>query len=116
MKGMKTSLILLLSCLLTACVGNIDKTHATHIAKYSESEIRQKLVPNVTNKRDVLIMLGTPTNVKDYNESNHWEYRSDITDRRIYLIIPINNDRKQLLTLNFSDKGVLSDYYYSDKK
>ena len=73
-----------LACLLSAsCASNYDGTKATSLAQYSEKEIKQKLIPEVTTRKDVLIAFGVPANTADYNNTRHWEYTSQIIDRRI---------------------------------
>lgn len=105
-----------LACLLSvSCASNYDGTKATSLAQYSEKEIKQKLIPEVTTRKDVLIAFGVPANTADYNNTRHWEYTSQIIDRRIYLIIPLNQDRKQHLSVDFSDKGILTSYNYIEK-
>ena len=108
----------IISCLplvIIACASNIDRTKETTLSQYSEKEIRGKLVPHLTTQRDVLITFGVPVQPTDYNSADKWYYHSETIDRRIYFLIPFINDRNQNLILNFSDKGVLTDYHYNDK-
>ena len=103
-------IIVTLSLIIISCASNIDKTKETTLAQYSEKEIRDKLISHVTTRRDVLIAFGVPAYPADYNSADKWCYHSEKLERRIYLLIPFINDRNQNLVLNFSDKGVLTDY------
>lgn len=105
-----------LVCLVvTSCAANVDRTNETRLSAYSESEIKQKLIPEVTRRKDILIDLGVPVNTADYNNTKHWEYYSKIVDRRIFLIIPIINDREQFLSIDFTNKGTMTAYHYTEK-
>ncbi|UNK63074.1 hypothetical protein [Buttiauxella ferragutiae] len=108
-------IILSLSLIIISCASNIDRTKETTLAQYSEKEIQGKLTSHVTTRRDVLIAFGVPAHPADYNSADKWYYHSEKLDRRIYFLIPFINDRNQNLVLNFSDKGVLTDYSYTDK-
>jgi hypothetical protein len=115
---MKTSsklIIASLSLMIVSCASNIDKTKETTLAQYSEKEIRGKLTPQITSRRDALIAFGVPASPADYNNADNWHYHSETVDRRIYFLIPFINDRKQDLLLNFSNKGILTDYNYSER-
>lgn len=111
---MKRICILLMVILITACVGNIDKTSATDLDKYDEVTLKEKLTVGTTTKKDVLLLLGRPSLPEEYNNSIHWVYRSQKIDRRMYFLIPFNNSKNQMLSLNFTDAGVLLKYSYTD--
>ncbi|CQJ31151.1 hypothetical protein [Yersinia enterocolitica] len=107
--------IALVCALITSCASNIDSTNKTRLSEYSENEIKQKLIPTVKSRKDVLINFGVPINTENYNNTKHWDYYSKIVDRHIYLIIPVINDREQFLAVDFSDEGVVTSYHYSEK-
>lgn len=111
----KSITIGIICVIITACASNVDRTKETRLSEYSEKEIRNIITPEVTSRKDVLIKLGTPVNTENYNASTHWVYYSKITDRSIYLVIPIIKDREQFLTIDFSDKGIVSAYHYTEK-
>lgn len=115
MRAAKALGIVLLVLMSASCASNYDKTGATSLAQYSEKEIKQKITPEVTTRKDVLIAFGVPANTPDYNKVNHWVYTSKIVDRRIYLIIPVILDRKQYLSVDFSDQGIVSAYRYVEE-
>lgn len=101
--------------LVSSCAANVDRTKETRLSDYSEKEIKQKLVPEVTSRKEVLLTFGTPINSVNYNNAKRWEYYSKIVDRRIYFLIPLINDREQSLTVDFSDKGIITAYHYDEK-
>ncbi|CNH14839.1 hypothetical protein [Yersinia intermedia] len=107
--------IVLVCALITSCASNVDRTNKTRLSEYSENEIKQKLIPAVTSRKDVIINFGVPVNTENYNNTKHWNYYSKIVDRRIYLIIPVINDREQFLAIDFSDEGMVTNYHYSEK-
>lgn len=113
---MKRILILCMVILTTACVGNVDKTSATDLDKYDEVTIKENLTVGKTTRKDVLLLLGTPSFPSEYNESNIWIYKSTKIDRRLYLFIPINNSKNQTLSLHFTDAGVLLNFIYRDSE
>lgn len=114
MKAVLKGITLLTCVLLSSCV-SIDKTKASRLSEYSETEIKNKLILNVTTRKDVLIAFGPPENTTNYNAENKWVYTSEIIDHGLYIIVPVSNDRKQHLSLDFSDKGLLSDYNYQEQ-
>ncbi len=113
MKIMLKGIILFICVISSSCV-SIDKTKASRLNEYSEAEIKNKLIINITTRKDVLIAFGPPENTVNYNEEKKWIYTSEIIDHGLYIIVPIFNDRKQHLSLEFSDKGLLSDYIYQE--
>jgi outer membrane protein assembly factor BamE (lipoprotein component of BamABCDE complex) len=115
MKPLHKLHVVAFSLLVISCAANVDRTKETSLAQYTENEIRGKLTPQVTTRRDALIAFGVPEYPADYNNGNKWYYHSEKLDRRIYFLIPFINDRNQNLTLHFSDKGILTDYTYTDK-
>ena len=115
MRWVKMLIALSIPFAISACVGNIDSTRATVLDKYSESSIKERLLVGSSTKRDALILLGIPDSPDNYNNSSEWVYKSERKDRRLYLFIPVNNDKAQELTLKFDGKGVLSSLDYMDK-
>lgn len=108
-------LICFIALVSSSCASNYDRTKATNLAQYSEKEIRQRITPQVSTRKDILLAFGVPGNTVDYNNVNHWIYTSQIMDRRLYLIIPVILDRKQDLSIDFSDKGIVTSYNYVEK-
>lgn len=104
----------LLMCIIASSCVSIDKTKASRLNEYSETEIKNKLIINITTRKDVLIAFGPPENTVNYNEEKKWIYTSEIIEHGLYIIVPIFNDRKQHLSLEFSDKGLLSDFNYQE--
>jgi hypothetical protein len=115
MKALKSLMIFAIFLSLVGCAANIDRTRETKLSKYSEKDIKQKIIPEVTTRRDILIEFGVPVNTADYNNATQWVYHSERIDRRIYFFIPFINDRNQYITLSFSEKGVLKNYSYYEK-
>lgn len=101
--------------LISSCAANVDRTKETRLSDYSETEIKQKLVTEVTSRRDVLLSFGTPISPANYNNANRWEYYSKIVDRRIYFLIPFISDREQSLSVDFSEQGIVTAYRYDEK-
>ncbi|MEE7536003.1 hypothetical protein IV503_30770 [Klebsiella huaxiensis] len=106
--------IILLACILLSSCVSVDKTKASKLSEYSEAEIKNNLILNITTRKDVLIAFGPPENTINYNEEKKWIYTSEIIDHGLYIIVPVFKDRKQHLSLEFSDNGLLSDYKYQE--
>ncbi|UVC31850.1 hypothetical protein [Pantoea sp. SOD02] len=115
MKWDRLILTVLVCAFISSCAANVDRTKETRLSDYSEKEVKQKLVPEVTSRKDVLLTFGTPINPEDYNNAKRWQYYSKIVDRRIYFLIPFISDREQFLTVDFSDQGIITAYHYEEK-
>ncbi|WP_159235609.1 hypothetical protein [Raoultella terrigena] len=113
MKAVLKGITLLTCVLLSSCV-SIDKTKASRLSEYSEAEIKNKLVLNITTRKDALMAFGPPENAINYNEEKKWIYTSEIINHGLYIIVPVFKDRKQHLSLEFSDNGLLSNYNYQE--
>lgn len=100
---------------LSGCIANVDRTRATDLNKYSEKVIRSNIVVGKTTKKDILLFLGTPVTPTDFKTASRWIYFSKVVDRRLYLFIPIFQDREQLLLVEFNDAGVVSNMTYTEK-
>lgn len=115
MSKIRKIIVLILPFLLSACMVNLDRTGATELNRYSESSIKEKLIIGSTTKKEVLLLLGAPNSPKDYNNISEWVYKSVQIHRGLYLYIPFNNNKDQVLTLIFNEMGVLSSLKYRDK-
>ncbi|QGX92305.1 hypothetical protein EFZ10_12110 [Tatumella sp. TA1] len=115
MSNIKKLTVLALSFLLSACMVNVDRTRATELNRYSESSIKEKLIIGSSTKKEAMLLLGAPNSPKDYNHASEWVYKSVQIHRGIYLSIPFNNNKEQVLTLKFNEVGVLSSLDYIDK-
>ncbi len=111
---MKNVLTFMLALLLSGCMANIDRTRTNALDGYTETTIKEKLTAGSTTKKDILLLLGVPAFPLEYNKMNTWIYKSTRKDRRIYFFIPFNNDKDQILSLNFNSAGVLNSYNYID--
>lgn len=106
---------LLFSIFLFSCASNIDKTQGSALQNYSKESLVKNIKADVTDKRDVLMMLGIPLNNPNYNKSPNWEYYSKVIDRNIWFFVPIFRDKEQFLSINFSETGLVKDYNYIEK-
>lgn len=111
----KQAVILLCSIFLFSCASNIDKTQGSALKNYSKESLENNIKANVTDKRDVLMMLGMPLDNPNYNESPNWMYYSKIIDRNIWFFVPVFRDKEQFLSINFSEAGLVKDYVYTEK-
>ncbi|ALB54148.1 outer membrane protein assembly factor BamE [Cronobacter universalis] len=108
-------LLVVTTIALTGCAANVDRTHASDLANYSEKDIRNKIVVGKSTKKDVLLLLGTPAIPKEFKTASHWIYASKVVDRRLYFFIPIFRDRDQFLLLEFNNNGAVSKLQYTEK-
>lgn len=115
MKLKHVFLLALSTVALSGCAANVDKTQASNLNNYSETVIRQSIVVGKSTKKDVLLLLGAPTTPKEFKTAHHWTYVSKVVDRRIYLVIPLIQDRDQLLLLEFNDAGVVTKMNYTEQ-
>ncbi|WP_241597145.1 outer membrane protein assembly factor BamE domain-containing protein [Rosenbergiella epipactidis] len=115
MSKIRKIIVLTLPFLLSACMVNLDRTRATELNRYSESSIKEKLIIGSSTKKEVLLLLGAPNLPKDYNNASEWVYKSVQIHRGIYLLIPFNNNKDQVLIVKFNEVGVLSSLDYMDK-
>ncbi|OCJ43355.1 outer membrane protein assembly factor BamE [Serratia sp. 14-2641] len=102
--------------LLVGCASNVDRTKVTVLDQYTEKTIKESLIVGSTTKKDVIKLLGRPNSPEDYNGRNVWLYNSKKTDRRVIFLIPVINDRNQVLELTFNDAKILKDMKYQELK
>ncbi|HCV65636.1 outer membrane protein assembly factor BamE [Serratia proteamaculans] len=98
--------------LLSGCARNVNKVGATELYNYNEKSIREKIIIGKSTKKDVLLLLGKPLEPDNYNGINDWVYISKVMERRLILLIPINNDKNQILKLSFDNDNIVRKIYY----
>ena len=109
------SILFVFSLLLTACVGNIDRTKEGAISQHSEASVKERIIIGESTKKDVLRFLGRPSSPTEYADSNDWFYYSDVIDRRIYFLVPVVLDEKITLNVIFGEGGVVENFIYLKK-
>ena len=103
--------IIFIFIFIISCSGNkVSNYHGTKLleAKYNEIEV------NVSNKNDLLKIIGPPSTVSDFNK-NKWFYFERLKTNQS--LIKLGNQelkKNNILVVELNKKGILKDKYLLD--